>query len=50
MCEEAKESDIWQNLREKYHLEKVGEISKDLADKIIKQVETWYMKKKEIDA
>ena len=29
---------------------KVGEISKDLADKIIKQVETWYMKKKEIDA
>ena len=50
MCENAGESDIWQNLREKYHFEKVGEISKDLADKIIKQVETWYMKKKEIDA
>lgn len=50
MCENAGESEIWQNLREKYHFVKVGEISKDLADKIIKQVETWYMKKKEADA
>lgn len=50
MCVDAKESDVWQKLREKYHFEELSEISKEMADKIIEQVETWYMKKKEADA
>lgn len=52
MCEEVGESDVWQALRDKYHFGKPGEISKDMADKIIKQVEAWYTakKKKEADA
>lgn len=47
VCESANESDIWSKLKEKYHFNGTGEISSDMADKIIQQVETWYKKKKE---
>ena len=50
MCEEAKESDVWQTLMKKYNFNSQSEISRGMADKIIEQVETWYNKKKEADA
>lgn len=50
MCESAKEEDIIAKLKNKYHFNGTGDISKNMADQIIKQVETWYMKKKEADA
>lgn len=50
MCENAKESDIWKKLKETYHFQTTSEISEQTADLIIKQVETWYQKKKEADA
>lgn len=49
MCENATEKDIWDNLRKKYNFKTSGDISKDMADKIIRQVEMWYKKKKETD-
>lgn len=50
MCDGVSSIDIWNKLKEKYNFETTGDISKDLADTIIKQVETWYKKKKEADA
>ena len=50
MCEGVGELDVWEKLKEKYHFNGTGEISEDMADKIIQQVETWYKKKKEADA
>ena len=47
MCEGASEGDIWNTLKKKYGFTKQSEISKELADQITKQVETWYKKKKE---
>nr|DAW38144.1 MAG TPA: ERF superfamily protein [Caudoviricetes sp.] len=47
MCEDASEGDIWNTLKKKYGFTKQSEISKELADQITKQVETWYKKKKE---
>lgn len=47
MCEGASEGDIWNILKKKYGFTKQSEISKELADQITKQVETWYKKKKE---
>ena len=47
MCEWASEGDIWNTLKKKYGFTKQSEISKELADQITKQVETWYKKKKE---
>ena len=47
MCEGASEVDIWNTLKKKYGFTKQSEISKELADQITKQVETWYKKKKE---
>ena len=47
VCESANESDIWSKLKEKYHFNGTCEISSDMADMIIQQVETWYKKKKE---
>ena len=47
MCEGASEGDIWNTLKKKYGFTKQSEISKELAERITKQVETWYKKKKE---
>ena len=46
MCEDAKESDIWGKLKEKYHFSGTSEISAEMAEKIITQVEVWYKGKK----
>ena len=50
MCEGVHEKDVWEKLKEKYHFSTTGDISEDMAKKIIQQVETWYKKKKEADA
>ena len=50
MCESVKESEVWNKLKEKYNFNGTSEISKEMADQIIKQVECWYRKKKEADA
>lgn len=50
MCENATASDIMQQLKKKYNFSGTSEISTELADKLITQVETWYKKKKEADA
>ena len=47
ICEGASEGDIWNTLKKKYGFTKQSDISKELADQITKQVETWYKKKKE---
>ena len=47
MCEGASEGDIWNTLKKKYGFNKQSEISKELAEQITKQVETWYKTKKE---
>ena len=38
------------SLKKKYNFSKTSEISVELADKLIEQVEFWYKKKKEADA
>ena len=48
MCENVKESDVWDKLKEMYHFKSTGDISTSMADKIIKQVEYWYKKSKEV--
>lgn len=50
MCENVKESDIWNKLKEKYNFKGTSDISKEMADQITKQVECWYRKKKEADS
>ena len=50
LCENTTESDVMQVLKKKYHFEHTSDISSDMAEKIIKQVETWYKKKSEADA
>lgn len=50
MCENATSVDIWNNLKAKYKFSHTSDISSEMADKIIEQVETWYKKKKEADA
>lgn len=47
MCEGVSEGDIWNTLKKKYGFTKQSEISKELAEQITKQVETWYKIKKE---
>lgn len=47
MCEGASEGDIWNILKKKYGFAKQSDISKELAERITKQVEAWYKKKKE---
>lgn len=47
MCECASEGEIWNTLKKKYGFAKQSDISKELAERITKQVETWYKKKKE---
>lgn len=49
MCENATSIYIWDQLKKKYHFNGTGEITAELAEKIIAQVETWYAKKKEVD-
>lgn len=50
MCKNTKESDVTDMLKKKYHYNGTGDISTELADKLIEQVEFWYKKKKEADA
>lgn len=50
LCENTTESDVMQVLKKKYHFEHTSDISSDMAEKIINQVEAWYKKKSEADA
>ena len=50
MCKNTKESDVTDKLKEKYQYNGTSDISTELADKLIQQVEFWYQKKKEADA
>lgn len=50
MCENATSSDVMKKLKKMYNFSGTAEISSELADKLIAQVETWYKKKKEADA
>lgn len=50
MCKDTKESDVTDLLKKKYHYNGTSDISSELADKLIAQVEMWYKKKKEADA
>jgi hypothetical protein len=42
MCEGKTDADVWKVLKEKYHFNSTGEISTEVADLVIKQVEAWY--------
>lgn len=50
MCKNTKESDVTDMLKKKYQYNGTSDISTELADKLIQQVEFWYKKKKEADA
>ena len=50
MCIGVKNSDIWNELKKRFNFKETSEISADVADKITKQVETWYMEKKKKEA
>ena len=50
MCENAKAVDIMNRLKKMYNFSGTSDISTELANKLIEQVETWYKKKKEADA
>lgn len=50
MCENAKVADIMNRLKKMYNFSSTSDISTELANKLIEQVETWYKKKKEADA
>lgn len=50
MCENAKTVDIMNRLKKMYNFSGTSDISTELANKLIEQVETWYKKKKEADA
>ena len=50
MCENAKAVDIMNQLKKMYNFSNTSDISTELANKLIEQVETWYKKKKEADA
>lgn len=50
ICDEANINDICTLLKERYKYEHTSDISTGLADKIIKQLETWYRKKKGFDS
>ena len=49
MCEGTTSTAVFNLLKDKYNFKHTGDITKELADRIIKQVETWYRKKKEAD-
>lgn len=50
MCKNTKESDVTDMLKKTYHYNGTSDISTELADKLIEQVEFCYKKKKEADA
>lgn len=50
MCKNVTSSDVTNKLKTMYGFDGSSEISEDLADKLIEQVEFWYKKKKEADA
>ena len=50
MCENVKTVDIMNRLKKMYNFSGTSDISTELANKLIEQVETWYKKKKEADA
>lgn len=47
MCDNATSNDIWDTLKAKYHFSSSSDLSSDMANEVIKQVEHWYKKKKE---
>lgn len=50
MCPNHKSVDVWNELKNRYDFKSSSDISSELAEKIIAQVETWYKKKKEQDS
>ena len=50
MCIGVKNSDVWDELKKRFNFKGTSEISSDVADKITKQVETWYLEKKKKEA
>lgn len=50
MCEGVTSKDVFNELKKKYHFKHTGDLSVELADKLIEQVEAWYHKKKEADS
>ena len=50
MCENANAVDIVNQLKKMYNFSGTSDISTELANKLIEQVETWYKKRKEADA
>ena len=49
MCENATSTDVMRQLKKKYNFSSTSDISTELADRLIEQVETWYKKKKEAE-
>lgn len=47
MCETATPKDILDKLKAKFHFKSSSDVSTEIADRIIKQVETWYKLAKE---
>ncbi|MGN0348203.1 MAG: ERF family protein [Roseburia sp.] len=50
MCQNATATDIMETLKQKFDFSSTSDLSSQKADAVIKQLETWYQKKKEIDA
>lgn len=46
LCEKCAPSDIWNELKKRYRFGSTSDITTEIADKIIRQVEGWYNKKK----
>lgn len=46
VCENRLPVDVWNELKKRYQFSGTGDISADMADRIIEQVEAWYNKKK----
>ena len=46
LCEKCVPSDIWNELKKRYRFGSTADITAEIADKIIRQVEDWYNKKK----
>ena len=45
MCENVKPDDVWKILKEKFQFKAVSDLTTEVADTVIQQVETWYKKK-----
>lgn len=49
VCENRLPADVWNELKKRYQFSGTGDISADMADIIIEQVEAWYNKKRKAD-